>query len=81
MRERLPSAVLDDEASEVIFNDPRWWEATRGGHEQLSNDPIKIKRPADNDSADERPNKRAEPSISRLVGDNDAEPSTSYSRN
>ena len=22
MRERLPSAVLDDEASEVIFNDP-----------------------------------------------------------
>jgi hypothetical protein len=46
----------------------------------LTKDPIKIERPAENDSADERPNKCAEPSISRLVADNDAEPSTSYSR-
>ena len=29
MRERLPNAVLDDEAREVIFNDPWWREATR----------------------------------------------------
>jgi hypothetical protein len=43
-------------------------------------EPIKIERPAENDSADERPNKCAEPSISRLVADNDAEPSASYSR-
>src|SRR5262249_7478064 len=32
MRERLPSAILDDEASEVIFNDPWWREAMSGGH-------------------------------------------------
>jgi hypothetical protein len=44
-----------------------------------TNDPIKIERPAENDGADERPNKCAEPSI-RLVADNDAEPNTSYSR-
>jgi hypothetical protein len=42
--------------------------------------PIKIKRPADNDRANQRPNKYAEPSIYRLVADNDAEPSASYSR-
>ena len=42
--------------------------------------PIEFERPAENDSADERPNKCAGPSISRLVADNDAEPSTSYSR-
>ena len=29
---KLPSAVLDDEASEVIFNDPWWREATRLRH-------------------------------------------------
>ena len=29
---KLPSAVLDDEASEVIFNDPWWREAMSGGH-------------------------------------------------
>ena len=29
MRERLPVAVFDDEASEVIFNGPWWWEAAR----------------------------------------------------
>jgi hypothetical protein len=28
---RLPLAVLDDVASEVIFNSPWWWEAP-GGH-------------------------------------------------
>ena len=44
----------------------------------LTKEPIKIKRPAENDGAGERPNKCAEPSISRLVADNDAEPSTSY---
>jgi hypothetical protein len=31
----LPLAVLDDVASEVIFNSPWWWEATRGGHCEL----------------------------------------------
>ena len=46
----------------------------------LTNDLIKIESPAENDGASERPNKRAEPSISRLVADNDTEPSTGYSR-
>jgi hypothetical protein len=32
VRERLPSAVLDYEASEVIFNGPWWWEATTLRH-------------------------------------------------
>ena len=40
----------------------------------------KIERPSENDSADERPNKCAEPFISRPVADKDAEPSTNYSR-
>jgi hypothetical protein len=55
----------------------------RGGGKrrtELTSDPIKVKRPADNDRAKQRPNKRAEPSISRLVADNDAKPSTSNSR-
>ena len=60
----------------IIF--PNWREATSGGgHEQLPRGPPKINRPADNDCADERPNKCAEPFISRPVADNDAEPSTS----
>ena len=46
----------------------------------LTKELIKIKRPAENDSADERPNKCAEPSISRLVADSDAQPGTSYRR-
>ena len=29
---KLPSAVLDYEASEVIFNGPWWWEATTLRH-------------------------------------------------
>jgi hypothetical protein len=57
----------------------RNWPAFRSAY-ALPEDPIKIERPAENDSADDRPNKCAEPSISRLVADNDAEPSTSYSR-
>jgi hypothetical protein len=32
IRERLPVAVLDDEASEMVFNYPWWWKAARGGH-------------------------------------------------
>jgi hypothetical protein len=50
------------------------------GMSAVTNDPIKIKRPAENDSANERPNECTKPSISRLVADDDAEPSTSYSR-
>jgi hypothetical protein len=61
VRERLPVAVLDDEASEVIFNCPRWREAARGGGHELmtTKGPIKIHHPADNGCADECPDKYA----------------------
>jgi hypothetical protein len=75
---RAPSSLAN---RRVHLRGPWWREATRGGGHELTNDPIKVKRPADNDRAKQRPNKRAEPSISRLVRDNGSEPSTSYSRN
>jgi hypothetical protein len=77
--ELLPVVVLHDEIGFAFFNGPGRREAAWGGHDALTKEPIKIKRPADNDCADERPNECAKPST-RLVGINDAEPSATYSR-
>jgi hypothetical protein len=46
----------------------------------LTKSPITINRPADNDCADECPDKHVEPSVSERITGNDAKHSTGYSR-
>jgi len=54
-------------------------ETTRGGH-GLTKSPITIDRPADDDCADECPDKYVEPSVSEQIAGNDAEHSANNSR-
>jgi hypothetical protein len=69
--ELLPAVIANNETSGRFFDGLGWWEAASGG-DALTKNPKTINQSADNDCANEPPDKYVEPAVSEQITGNDA---------